>query len=174
MTAASTELRGALEWLPAPLVLVTVQHDDVRNVQVAVRAMWLDEGDAPSLVIGGGPRNFTHQLIKQAREFAVNVPSTKLNHIIERARELARAGTHGDAVDKFAALQVQPRPATAIGAPLIADCVASFECRVRDIVDVNAEYSLITGDIVAVHRDPTLRPFARFNRTSFGLSEALE
>jgi flavin reductase (DIM6/NTAB) family NADH-FMN oxidoreductase RutF len=168
------DLGNALEWLPAPLLLVTAAHGEQQNVQVAIRGMQLNEHGPPSLVIGVGPKNFTYTLIAESGEFGVNIPSTRLAHVVDRARELAKARVHGDATDKFAALGVRPRPAGIIRAPLLEDCAANFECRVDRIVDVAADHALVVGTILRLERHSDLRPLVRFNRTSWALNAALE
>jgi flavin reductase (DIM6/NTAB) family NADH-FMN oxidoreductase RutF len=173
VTPDPLDLGNALEWLPAPLLLVTAAHGEQQNVQVAIRGMQLNEGQAPSLVIGVGPKNYTYTLIAASGEFGVNIPSTRLAHVVDRARDLAKARVHGDAVDKFAALGVRPRPAGLIGAPLIEDCAANFECRVDRIVDVTADYSLFVGTILRLERHPDLQPLVRFQRTSWPLDVAI-
>jgi len=174
VTPDPLDVKGALEWLPAPLLLVTAAHGDQQNVQVAIRGMQLNEGESPSLVIGVGPKNFTHTLIAESGEFGVNIPSTRLAHVVDRARDLAKARVHGDEVDKFEALGVQPRPAAIIGAPLLADCAANFECRVERIIDAGADHSLIIGTILRLERHPELEPLVRFQRTSWPLDVAVE
>ena len=168
------DLGNALEWLPAPLLLVTAAHGDQRNVQVAVRGMQLNEHGPPSLVIGVGPKNFTYTLIAASGEFGVNVPSTRLAHVVDRGRQLAKARVHGDALDKFEALGVRARPAQIIRAPLLEDCTANFECHVDRIVDVAADHALVVGTILRLERHPALRPLVRFNRTSFPLIDPYE
>jgi flavin reductase (DIM6/NTAB) family NADH-FMN oxidoreductase RutF len=174
VTTDPLDLANALEWLPAPLLLVTAAHGAQQNVQVAIRGMQLNEHGPPSLVIGVGPKNFTYTLIAASGEFGVNIPSTRLAHIVDRARDLAKARVHGDAVDKFEALGVRPRPAGIIRAPLVEDCAANFECRVDRIVDVAADHSLIVGMILRLERHPELQPLVRFQRTSWPLDGAVE
>jgi flavin reductase (DIM6/NTAB) family NADH-FMN oxidoreductase RutF len=168
------DVQNALEWLPAPLLLVTAAHGEQQNVQVAIRGMQLNEHGPPSLVIGVGPKNFTYTLIAESGEFGVNIPSTRLAHIVDRARELAKARVHGDQVDKFEALGVRPRPAGIIRAPLIEDCAASFECRVDRIVDVAADHAIVVGMILRLERHPELRPLVRYHRTSWALDVPVE
>jgi flavin reductase (DIM6/NTAB) family NADH-FMN oxidoreductase RutF len=168
------DLSNALEWFPAPLLLVTAAHGEQQNVQVAIRGMQLSEHGPPSLVIGVGPQNFTYTLIAESGEFGVNIPSTRLAHVVDRARELAKARVHGDAVDKFQALGVRPRPAGLIRAPLIEDCAASFECRVDRIVDVAADHAIVVGTILRLERYPELVPLVRYHRTSWPLDVPVE
>jgi len=168
------DLQDALGWLPAPLLLVTAAHGAQQNVQVAIRGMQLNEHGPPSLVIGVGPTNFTYTLIAESGEFGVNIPSTRLAHIVDRARELAKARVGGDAVDKFEALGVRPRPAGIIRAPLIEDCAASFECRVDRIVDVAADHAIVVGMILRLERHPELVPLVRYHRTSWPLDVPFE
>jgi flavin reductase (DIM6/NTAB) family NADH-FMN oxidoreductase RutF len=63
-------------------------------------------------------------MIHAARECVINVPTVDLAD-----RVVQIGNSHADAGDKFGATGLTSVPASRVGAPLIAECYASFECR---------------------------------------------
>jgi flavin reductase (DIM6/NTAB) family NADH-FMN oxidoreductase RutF len=59
----------------------------------------------------------------------------------------------GRDTDKFSAFDLTPLPATAIKAPLIAECSANLECRVADTGMVS-KYGLFILEVVKAWIDP--------------------
>ncbi len=75
----------------------------------------------------------------------------------------------GADIDKFATYGLTPRKAQKVGAPLIDECYASFECKLHDHRLVR-RYSLFIWKIVAAHvrRGPPIRaPFTIAAAASF-------
>ena len=72
----------------------------------------------------------------------------------EAARQVVGVGNcSGRKVDKFAKFGLTPRPAALVGAPLIAECYASLECRVVDTRMVN-RYNFFVLEVVKAWIDP--------------------
>jgi len=60
-------------------------------------------------------------------ECVINIPTVELAETV-----VACGNTSGRSVDKFNAFGLTPVPAACVKAPLIAECYASLECKVRD------------------------------------------
>ena len=58
--------------------------------------------------------------------------------------------THGRKVDKFEEFGLTPVAASRVEAPLIAECYASFECKLVDGSLIN-RYSLFVFEVVKAH-----------------------
>ena len=66
-------------------------------------------------------------MIRQSRECVINLPTTKLTDIV-----VGIGNTTGAEIDKFEHFGLTAEKAERVGAPLIAECHASFECRLHD------------------------------------------
>lgn len=83
--------------------------------------------EPPMMVIAVAPRRFSHDLILASGEVTVNVPPWSL------LAEAAFCGrVSGRDVDKFAECAFTPLPSTRVAPPGIAECLATFECRVEN------------------------------------------
>lgn len=58
----------------------------------------------------------------------------------------------GEEVDKFTAFGLTPLPAEAVGAPLVAECLANIECRMADTALVD-RYNLFILEPVRIWVD---------------------
>jgi len=87
----------------------------------------------PIFIVYVRPSRFTFQNIEATGEFVVNVPTEAMHE------ECMSCGTlSGRDVDKFAENSLTAVPAQTVGAPLIAECVRFYECKVvhvNDLVD---------------------------------------
>jgi flavin reductase (DIM6/NTAB) family NADH-FMN oxidoreductase RutF len=87
----------------------------------------------------------TRKLVARSRECVVNVPTLDLIDIV-----VDIGNSSGADIDKFAKFGLTTRKASKVGAPLIDECYASFECRLHDSRLVR-RYSLFIWEIVAAH-----------------------
>lgn len=97
----------------------------------------------PIFGVSVGTTRYTHDLIKKAGEFAVNVPTTE---ILEK---VLYCGHHsGRKINKFENTGLTPIPATKIKTSLIQECVSNFECKVLDS-QIYGDHCFFVGKIVA-------------------------
>jgi len=136
------KIRRFLE--PGPVILVSSAHGDDRDVMTMGWHMIL--GDGPSLIgCYIWDRNHSRELIQKSRVCVINVPTFDLIDAV-----IGVGNTHGPEVDKFAEFGFTPAKATKVGAPLIEECYANFECRLVD--DSQAKkYSLFIFECVKAH-----------------------
>lgn len=91
----------------------------------------------------------TRSLVLKSRECVVNVPTVDMiNTVVDIGN------TTGAVIDKFETYGLTTRKAKKVGAPLIDECYASFECRLHDTRMVK-RYSLFVWEIVAAHVAPS-------------------
>ncbi len=81
----------------------------------------------------------------KSQECVFNVPTFDL---IDAVVEVGN--THGPEVEKFEEFGLTPVKAKKVGAPLIEECYANFECRLVDDSQV-ARYSLFVIECVKAH-----------------------
>ena len=127
---------------PGPIVLVSSAHKGERDVMTLGWHMMLDYGTVGCFV---WDQNHSHSLIRKSRQCVINVPTHDLIDAV-----VGVGNTHGPAVDKFAEFGLTPVEAEKVAAPLIAECYASFECRLADTKLIN-QYSLFVFEVVKAH-----------------------
>jgi len=135
---------------PGPVVLVTTARGGRANVMTL---SWLTmmEFEPPLVGCVMSERNFSYAALRSTRECVINVPTADL------AKKVVACGdTSGRRTDKFAAFGLTPLRAARVGAPLIAECYASFECKVID-ARLAAKYNFFILEVVKAWIDPARR-----------------
>lgn len=140
-----SKVRRFLE--PGPIVLVSSRWQNDTNVTTIGWHMILNV--SPSLVglmISG--RTHSHRLIRESRECVINLPTSNLSDAV-----VGIGNCSGRQSDKFAEFGLTPESAVEVRAPLIAECHASFECRLHDhsLVD---PYDLFIFEVRKAHVRP--------------------
>lgn len=129
---------------PGPIVLVSSAWRGRANVMTLGWHTVMEF--SPSLVgcmISAGNHSFA--MIRGSRECVVNLPTTALTEIV-----VGIGNTSGAEVDKFERFGLTAVPAQKVGAPLIAECHASFECRLHDDALVET-YNFFVFEVVKAH-----------------------
>jgi flavin reductase (DIM6/NTAB) family NADH-FMN oxidoreductase RutF len=139
---------GLLE--PGPVVLLTTAHAGQSNVMTLSWHSML-EFEPPWVGCVVSNRNHSHGLLAASGECVINIPSVEIAD-----RVVGCGNSSGRTTDKFRKFGLTAAPAHHVGAPLIAECFASLECRVVDTGMV-AKYSLFVLEVVKAWRDPTVK-----------------
>jgi len=131
-------------YYPAVTAIVTVRHGNRSNA-LAVAWNFPLSVDPPLFGVAISPKRYSHELIVEAKEFAVNfVP-------LEKAELIAAVGgTSGRAVDKFKRYRIEAERPLKINSPILRDAYASYECRVVNRVEAG-DHDIFIGEIVALH-----------------------
>src|SRR5256885_1858905 len=136
--------------LPRPIAWISSVDGD-GTVNVAPFSFFnAMSGDPPLLCVCIGSRQGvlkdTARNIAATGEFVVNLVSEPL------ARRMAvTAIEFGAQVDESAQAGLVLGDARRVKAPRIVDSPASFECRVRQIIDIDGVRSLVLADVLAAH-----------------------
>jgi flavin reductase (DIM6/NTAB) family NADH-FMN oxidoreductase RutF len=136
------EIRRHLE--PGPVVLVTSALNGQTDIMTMGWHMMLEFTPAlfGCLI---SPANHSFRLIRESRECVINIPT------IELAGQLVEIGnSSGQNHDKFRATGLTPVKARLVAAPLIAECYASFECRLYDDSKID-DLGLFVWEVVQAH-----------------------
>lgn len=133
---------------PGPILLVTSQWRGKRNVMTLGWQTTMEF--SPSLVgCVISEVNYSFELIRRGKQCVLNVPT------VELAETVARIGNcSGNEVDKFNEFGLTTSPAKMVDAPLIEQCVASFECRLFDSRLVK-KYNFFIFEVVKAHAAAT-------------------
>jgi flavin reductase (DIM6/NTAB) family NADH-FMN oxidoreductase RutF len=136
------EIRRFLE--PGPIVLVSTAWKGKTNIMTMGWYMVMET--EPSL-IGTyiWTEDHTRRMALASRECVINIPAVEL---LDTAIRIGN--TTGAEIDKFAEFGLTPARASKVSAPLIAECYANFECRLRDSRLVK-RYSLFVWEVVKAH-----------------------
>lgn len=101
--------------------------------------------EPPLYGVAISPKRFSYELILEAQEFAVNFLS------IERARLIAAVGrTSGREFNKFERFQIATEKPLKIGAPILKDAYAAYECKLVEH-HTYGDHEWFVGEVVATH-----------------------
>lgn len=132
---------------PGPVVLVSTARKGRANLMTMSWHMMMDF--VPPLVgciVSGANHSFA--ALRASGECVIAIPAARL------ARQVVGIGNcSGREADKFARFKLTPLPAAQVSAPLVAECFANLECRVRDTQLVR-RYNLFILEVVKAWIDP--------------------
>jgi len=141
-----SQVRRYLE--PGPIVLLSSRWQGRANIMTLGWHTILEF--TPSLVgcmISAGNHSF--EMIRRSGECVINLPTIALTDTV-----VGIGNCSGAEVDKFAHFGLTAEPADKVGAPLIGECHAGFECRLHDDVLVD-NYNFFIFEVVKAHVAPT-------------------
>jgi flavin reductase (DIM6/NTAB) family NADH-FMN oxidoreductase RutF len=135
--------------LAAGVTLITTVHDGQRAGLTAT-AVCSVSAEPPQLLTCVNRRSETHRVIDRSGVFAVNVLASDQQHL---------AQIFAGATDIYGERRFEQAPwiELATGAPVLASCLASFDCRVVESV-VAATHSIFIGSVEAMMLEPDLDP----------------
>ncbi|NIS59730.1 MAG: flavin reductase family protein [Proteobacteria bacterium] len=150
MAKRSLQPKISLSPFPTPTVMVTCR-DHAGEVNI-ITLGWVGvvNSEPPMIGIAVRPSRFSHRMIKESREFAVNVPSEKLLKVTDFCGVVS-----GKDVDKFESTGLSAVPAEKIRAPLIQECLVNLECVVRKILSLGS-HDLFIAEVVVFHVEKTV------------------
>ncbi len=129
---------------PGPVVLISSRWQGRDNIMTLGWHTILEF--TPSLwgaMISSG--NHSHRMIRESGECVVNLPSADMIDTVSRI-----GNCDGDNMDKFEKFGLTTTESVKVGAPGIAECHASFECKVHDDALVDSRNFFIF-EIVKAH-----------------------
>jgi flavin reductase (DIM6/NTAB) family NADH-FMN oxidoreductase RutF len=143
---AKVTLKPGTYLYPIPAVLVTCGPLEKPNI---ITLAWVGTlcSDPPIMGISIRPSRYSHGLIQQYGEFAINLPSADLARVTDYCGTVS-----GQNVDKFAITGLTPVPAKAIKSAIIAECPVNIECKVTQVLSLGS-HDLFIGKVVAVQAD---------------------
>jgi flavin reductase (DIM6/NTAB) family NADH-FMN oxidoreductase RutF len=140
------QVRRHLE--PGPVVLVSSAWKGKTNIMTMGWHMMLEFTPA---LFGCyiWDANYSFELIRRSRECVINVPTFDL------VNEVVGVGNStGAEIDKFEKFHLTPLAAKKVGAPLIQECYANFECRLADAGMISRR-GLFIWEVVKAHVAPS-------------------
>jgi flavin reductase (DIM6/NTAB) family NADH-FMN oxidoreductase RutF len=130
---------------PMHTVLVScVGEDEKPNIITLAWAMPTSI-NPPLVAINIAPKRHSHTLIEQIKEFVVNIPTMKI------LKETLFCGRrNGRNYDKIKEAGLTPLPAKRVKPPIIKECVAHLECKLRSQF-LTGDHTIFVGEIVEAY-----------------------
>ncbi len=134
------QVRRYLE--PGPIVLVSSAWNGRRNIMTMG---WHTVMEFSPSLVGCiiSEANETFDIVRHSRECVINVPTTALTDEV-----VGIGNCHGSEADKFERFGLTAEPAERVAAPLVAECVANFGCRLADDALVD-RYNFFIWEVVS-------------------------
>ncbi len=106
--------------------------------------------EPPLIACAIGKRAYSSELIESTKEFVVNVPSQELKP------KIYYCGFHsGHQVDKFKETGLTPQPARKVRAPIIDECIAHMECKVKQEIKTG-DKNLFIGEVIEAYAEEAM------------------
>lgn len=137
-----SEVRRFIE--PGPIVLVSSAWNDKSDIMTMGWHMIMET--EPSLIgCYIWSKNYSRHLIQKSKECVINVPT------VDIATKVVKIGnSSGRDIDKFQEFELTAQPGEKVGAPLIKECYANFECKLVD-ESLIKKYNLFVFEVVKAH-----------------------
>ena len=129
---------------PGPIVLVSSRYKEQNNIMTMG---WYTLMQFTPSLLGCFivDYNHSHDMIRKSKECVINLPTVDL------LQEVIGIGNcHGKGIDKFDKFALTASPATEVDAPLIKECYANFECKLKD-GQLLRKYSFFILEVVKAH-----------------------
>ncbi|MCP8307620.1 MAG: flavin reductase family protein [archaeon] len=128
---------------PRPMVLITCIDSSGKPNIIPVAWTMPISFNPPMVAISIALTRYSHKLIKETREFVINIPTKELVKHIDYLGSVS-----GKDVDKFKASNLTALPAKKVKPPLIGECVAHIECELVSKLDTG-DHTIFIGKVVA-------------------------
>ena len=146
---AKIKWRGGALIAPIPPVMVSCGSAEKNNV-LTIAWTGIINTIPPKTYISVRPKRYSYELIKESREFVINLTTADL----VRAADYCGVYT-GAKVNKFEKCALTPIPSEEVSCPSIAESPLCLECRVTDIIPLGT-HDMFLADIVSVSVDESL------------------
>ncbi|MFO8019543.1 MAG: flavin reductase family protein [Promethearchaeia archaeon] len=136
---ASTNHTGLLH--PRQTILCTVKHKNKTNIITLAWTMIISR-KPPIIAISVAPQRYSHNLIKNSKQFTINIPTKEI------ISDIFYCGSHsGDRVDKFKETNLTALEGLSVDCPRIKECIAHLECKVIDANEYG-DHTLFIGKVI--------------------------
>lgn len=132
---------------PLPVVMVSVR--DKKGNDNIITVAWAGTvcTNPPMVSISVRPERHSYQMIKESREFVINLVTKDLVFATDYCGVKS-----GRDVDKFKEMKLKKEKAEKVAAPLIAQSPVNLECRVTECKELGSHHMFV-AEIVSVHID---------------------
>ena len=131
---------------PGPIILVSSAYKGETDIMTMGWHMMMEYSLVGCYIWA---RDRSRELIRKSRECVINVPEVDLAPTVVRI-----GNSTGAEIDKFETFGLTAVKADEVGAPMIGECFANFECKLVDTSLIN-RYSLFVFEVVKAHVAPS-------------------
>ena len=131
---------------PLPAVMVSCGTMEKSNIITVAWTGILNTNPA-KVYISVRPTRYSYNLIKENREFAINLTNKQL----AKATDWCGVKT-GAKVDKFKEMKLHKEKANFVKCPMIKESPVSVECRVTEIKELGSHHMFV-ADVLAINAD---------------------
>ena len=131
---------------PIPAVMVSCGDMEKSNIITVAWTGILNTNPA-TVYISVRPTRYSYNIIKETKEFAINLTTTNL----ARATDWCGVKT-GAKFDKFKEMNLHKEKANFINCPLIKESPVSIECKVKEIKNLGSHHMFI-ADVLSIDAD---------------------
>lgn len=132
-----------------PLPAIMVSCGDINAKSNIITVAWTGTvcTNPPMLYISVRPERYSYNLIKNSKEFVINLTTESLVHATDYCG--VRSGRD---VDKWKECNLTPIPADTVKCPMISEAPVNIECKVTEIKELGSHHMFI-AQVTAVHVD---------------------
>ncbi len=137
-----SQIRQYLE--PGPIVLVSSAWKGKNNIMTMG---WYTVMEFTPSLVGCIISNANHsfEMIRKSKECVINIPT------VDMSDEVVGIGNcSGQQVDKFSRFNLTPISGKKVNAPMIKECYANMECRIKDTGLIN-KYNFFIFEVLKAH-----------------------
>ncbi len=131
---------------PLPAVMVSCGTMKIANIITVVWTGILNTNPA-KVYISVRPTRYSYNLIKENREFVINLTNKQL----AKATDWCGVKT-GAKVDKFKEMKLHKEKANFVKCPMIKESPVSVECRVTEIKELGSHHMFV-ADVLSINAD---------------------
>ena len=135
---------------PVPIVMVTSADAEGNPNIITVGWAGTINSEPPMLSISVRKERYSHKLIKDRGQFAVNLATQKTVY----ATDLCGVKSGRD-TDKFKLTGLTPEKASVIDVPIIKESPVALECVVKNVLELGS-HDMFIAEIVAVQAEESL------------------
>ncbi len=139
--------KGSVLTAPVPPALITCGDMEKPNVFTVAWTGTLCT-QPPKTYISVRPERYSYELIKNTREFVVNLPTKSLVRAVDYCGVKSGRDT-----DKLSQMGLHIEKGETLDCPVLLDSPVSLECKVTDIIKLGS-HDMFMADITAVSVDP--------------------
>lgn len=143
---SKVQWKGGTFIYPIPAVMVSCGTMEESNIITVAWTGILNTNPA-MCYISVRPERFSHDIIKESGEFAINLTTRQLAYATDWCGVKS-----GRDVDKFKEMKLTKEKANIISVPLIKESPVSVECKVKEIVPLGS-HDMFVAEIVAIDAD---------------------
>lgn len=129
---------------PVPVVMVTCADTEGKGNIITLAWAGTINSDPPMVSISVRKERYSHRLITEKGQFAVNLTTKKLAY----ATDLCGVKSGRD-TDKFELAKLTAEKASIIDVPIIKECPVSLECVVKNRLELGS-HDMFIAEVVAV------------------------